>query len=123
MQDWSMVPVHIRCTERKRIDPNYPDDDAKFWRLTEENSRRMGSNRIFSNYGKVPKVVLEYARELQKRGDRLAMQNLAGACRVSLETVQKALAEDQRRTPAGRQRKYEEMSSGEIARDRWLQEN
>lgn len=30
-QDWSMIPLHIRLTERRKIDPNYPDDDARWW--------------------------------------------------------------------------------------------
>ena len=35
MQDWSMIPLHVRCTERWKIDPTYPDDDAKWWKFQE----------------------------------------------------------------------------------------
>lgn len=36
-----MIPLHIRCTQRNRIDPGYPMDDAAWWRM--EESKRDSS--------------------------------------------------------------------------------
>lgn len=41
MQDWSMIPLHIRCTRRKDIDPNYHGDDAKWWKTEEKKGFAM----------------------------------------------------------------------------------
>lgn len=33
MQDWSHIPIHIRCSERWKIDPSYPQDGCAWWRV------------------------------------------------------------------------------------------
>jgi len=52
MSDWSHIPLHIRCTERWKIDPSYPKDDATWWRLEEASKRGTTYGPIAKNKGK-----------------------------------------------------------------------
>lgn len=117
-QDWSHIPIHIRCTQRERIDPNYPLDGTKFWKLVEGTSTVHRTNSV---YEKIPRVVLEFAYEI--REDRLALENLAGICRVPVELISERAHGVIRGEGHGVQREYREMSKLEIARDEWLKEN
>lgn len=122
MQDWTHIPIHIRCTERWKIDPNYPEDGCRFWKLTEESANRMGDERAKEPYGGVPTVVLEYAETL--RGDVLALQNLAGTCRVPIEAINSGVKAIRRGYELGSKQlrhKYETMTEQEIKADAWLQ--
>lgn len=33
MIDYSHVPIHIKCTERWKIDPHYPKDGCRWWKF------------------------------------------------------------------------------------------
>lgn len=33
MIDYSHIPIHIKCTERWKIDPLYPADGCRWWKL------------------------------------------------------------------------------------------
>jgi hypothetical protein len=117
-----MIPLHVRCTERWKIDPNYPSDGCRFWKLTENMTNRMGEERAKEPYGGVPAVVLEYADKL--RGDVFALQNLAGTCRVRVEDINSGVKAIRRGYELGsKQLKYvyEEMTEREIETDEWLQ--
>ena len=65
MQDWSMIPLHIRCTERWKIDPNYPDDNARWWRLEEQSKREatFGPGTFSSGQSERQQKLLTYLRE------------------------------------------------------------
>lgn len=39
MSEWASIPIHLRLTERWKIDPNYPNDTAKWWQLEEKKTR------------------------------------------------------------------------------------
>jgi hypothetical protein len=124
MQDWSMIPIHIRCTERWKINPNFPEDACKFWKLSENLSKRMGKERAKPPYGGVPGVVLEYASTI--RGDVFSLQNLAGTCKVPVEAINSGVKAVRRGYVLGSKQlsyPYEEMSETEIRGDKWLQEN
>lgn len=119
MQDWSMVPLHIRCTERNKIDQSYPNDDAKWWKITEEVAERMGRGRIKEPYNGIPMPVLEYAKTL--RGNRAEMAALAGACKVEVRDLEAGLRSLKRGAlKEKKEPKYEEMTEGEIRNDSWL---
>lgn len=124
MQDWTHIPIHIRCTERWKIDPNYPEDGCRFWKLSENVAKRMGDERAKPPYGGVPGVVLKYAATL--RGDIYALQGLAGACRVRIEDINSGVKGVRRGSELGSKQihyKYEEMTEREIEQDAWLQAN
>jgi len=124
MSDWSMIPLHVRCTERWKIDPTYPEDGCRFWKLTENATKRMGEERAKEPYGGVPKMVLEYAATL--RGDVFALQNLAGTCKVRVEDINSGVKGVRRGSELGSKQityKYEEMTEREIQNDTWLQNN
>lgn len=118
MIDWTHIPIHIRCTERNKIDPRYPLDDARWWRLTEQKAERTGEKRA-EPYARVPDIVCEYATS--GRADLVA---LAGACKVDALEMKQAV--DQYRKTGSLRRvryehKYREMTASEIENDPYLQ--
>lgn len=117
---WESIPLHIRCTERRKIDPTYPDDDATWWRLSERLARREDYS-YREPHGGLTATVVAYASKLSSDGDELA--GLAGACRVSSRELQNAIKEHRRGKRIGEsryKRVYEEMSEAEIRSDKWL---
>lgn len=45
-QNWTMIPLHIRCTERWKIDPNYPKDTARWWEMQEKADRLTRARKV-----------------------------------------------------------------------------
>ena len=45
MIDYTHIPLHIRCTDRHLIDPTYPRDDARWWRIEETKRDINGPQR------------------------------------------------------------------------------
>lgn len=85
MQDWSMIPLHVRCTERYKIDSNYPEDDARWWALNEAVANRDTRGPSQPVYSHIPDIVLDFAETFD--GNRMALESLAGACKVGAEDL------------------------------------
>lgn len=119
MQDWSMIPLHIRCTQRERINPDYPHDDAVWWQQAEAFAKWADRHRSASSYLNIPRSVLEYANSI--RENRHAFELAAGACRVSLTALASGVRDVHRYRKGREQKPLEEMSEREIALDAWLQ--
>jgi hypothetical protein len=59
-----MIPLHLRLTERWKIDPTYPNDDAKWWQAEERKTDyRYHMNGYPDRTTDQQKEVLEYIRE------------------------------------------------------------
>ena len=80
MIDYSHIPMHVRITERWKIDPGY--DDAVYYR----NLDRRGSDcvlSVFREWPRVPEMVLEYASRIGGQGAGFReWTEIAGAVRV-----------------------------------------
>lgn len=123
MQDWSMIPLHLRCTERNKIDPDYPHDDAKWWRFQEKWARRetFGVDHI---YDRIPMRVIEFYMQQPEDEQQVRSTNIAAALRVTPDQFAHALKHYRRTGRPGTQPTPEHsgyMSQGEVWRDKYLQ--
>jgi len=115
MQDWSMIPLHIRCTERYKIDPNYPDDGAKWWRFSEDRARRPGEGRFYVG-SRIPLHVTEYAA--QAGAGQLV--DIAGALKVPVKALEGSVRTHRRFGFIAQARRIDFMTEQEIAKDPYL---
>lgn len=71
MIDYTHIPLHIRCTERYKIDPEYPDDDAKWWKYQTERGDK-DQARWWSN-DELNRVADRYVEAERKRNIALGV--------------------------------------------------
>jgi hypothetical protein len=72
-----MIPLHLRCTERHKIDPEYPTDDARWWRLQEQRAS-VESDRRPGIYARIPDVVASWFCENPDYADGAAIADVIG---------------------------------------------
>lgn len=59
MIDYTHIPTHIRCTQRHKIDENYPASDARWWELQEKRAK-VSTAPTRAIYAEIPTNVLEW---------------------------------------------------------------
>lgn len=123
MQDWSMIPIYIRLTERNKIDPRYPQDDAKWWKMQDMAARRQsfGSENA---YARVPDIVAEWYINQPDEGPRVTAEAAAGALSIPVGQFNGAI-KNYKRFGSVKQRPPSfysgQMSESEASRDPYLQ--
>ena len=118
MTDLSHIPIHVRLTERWKIDPKYnPDTYNKLETLFE----RFKDGGAYTDWN-VPDSVIEWVSDHAGSDGNLnhVISDAAAAMKMPHLALQ-AIIKNYRRLGARRHRvKYEELSDGEIKRDVWL---
>ena len=97
MIDYSHIPIHIRCTERYKIDPQYPDDGCKWWQYQTERGNKTqneqpgdyGYTQVSDRYAE-QRELRRRAMEILKRGET-TVGGLADSLGVSRERIHKTI--------------------------------
>jgi hypothetical protein len=93
MSEWTSIPIHLRLTERWKIDPNYPDDTAKWWKLQEISARR--ENIDTRLYARIPDIVAKWYTS-NPAYERVSGGYLSAHYRMTEEQFQGAMTEYRR---------------------------